>query len=575
MAFPEIRRREPAASLELPGVSEILARLYAARGVRSADDLDYGLARLPRFDRLRGMTTAAGLVADSIEAGGRISIVGDYDADGASSCAVAVRALRGFGAGEVQTTVPNRFEDGYGLTPKIVESLASLKPDLLITVDNGIASLAGVAAAREAGMRVLVTDHHLPGPELPAADALVNPNQPGDDSGLDHLAGVGVVFLLMVAVRATLRERGWFDRRDAAEPNLADLLDLVALGTVADVVPLDHANRLLVFQGVERLRAGRCQPGLRALAEVAKRRLVDLRAIDLGFVMGPRLNAAGRLEDMSVGVRCLLTDDPEEARRIAAELDSLNRKRRTIEARMEKEALEALETVSLGDEGALPAGLCLWEEGWHQGVVGIVASRLKDRVHRPVIAFAAGEDGTLKGSARSVTGVHVRDVLETIANRHPDLIPQFGGHAMAAGLTLERPDFDRFREAFEAEVDRLLPPEERRGIIESDGDLPPERLSLELAEELHRAGPWGTAFPEPLFDGRFEVVDRRIVGERHLKLKVRPVGGKALLDAIAFRQTDSDWPSGPVSVEMVYRLEVNEFRGWRSPQLVVESLRVV
>jgi len=573
--FPEIRRREPGGDLALPGVSETLTRIYATRGVESVSDLDYGLAGLPRFDRLFGMTAAVDLLVELIESGGRIVIVGDYDADGATSCAVAVRALRGLGAGEIHTRVPNRFEDGYGLTPKIVDSVAALSPDLLMTVDNGIASLGGVAAARDAGIRVLVTDHHLPGPELPAADAVVNPNQPGDDSGLGHLAGVGVVFLLMVALRARLRKGGWFEKRALEEPNLANLLDLVALGTVADVVPLDHGNRLLVHQGIERLRAGRCQPGLRALAEVAQRRLADLRAIDLGFVMGPRLNAAGRLEDMSVGLRCLLTDDLDEARSVAAELDGLNRKRRTIETRMETEALEALEKLSLGDVDSLPAGLCLWQEGWHQGVVGIVASRLKDRVHRPVIAFASGEEGELKGSARSVPGVHVRDVLENIANAHPQLIAQFGGHAMAAGLTLAEADFDRFRQAFDSAVDLLLPPEERRGVVESDGELREEQLSLELAEELHRAGPWGTAFPAPLFDGRFEVVERRIVGERHLKMKVRVEGGGQKLDAIAFRQTDEGWPDGQVSAEMVYRLEVNEFRGWRNPQLVVESLRVV
>ncbi len=573
--FPEIRRRDPEEGLELPGVSETLARIYASRGVESARDLEYGLERLPDFNRIKGMDEAVTLLSRVLAEEGRIVIVGDYDADGATSCAVAVRALRGFGAGEVHTRVPNRFKEGYGLTPAIVESLEDLAPALLMTVDNGIASLEGVAAARAAGMKVLVTDHHLPGAELPQADALINPNQVGDESGLGHLAGVGVVFLLMVALRASLRSQGWFTERGLEEPNLAALLDLVALGTVADVVPLDHGNRLLVRHGVERLRAGRCQPGLAALAKVAGRPLERLRSTDLGFVLGPRLNAAGRLDDMSIGVHCLLVDTEPEALEVANELDRLNRERRSIEARMEGEALEVLETIALGDDENLPAGLCLFEEGWHQGVVGILASRLKERVHRPVIAFAPADGGELRGSARSVPGVHIRDVIEEIVNREPDLVKRFGGHAMAAGLTISAADFERFRTAFAGAVEPLLPPEERRGIVESDGELAAEAFDLALAEELERAGPWGTGFPEPVFDGRFEVTARRVVGERHLKMSVRPLVDGRVLDAIAFRQTDVDWPPGKVTVEMVYRLEVNRYRGRRSPQLVVMHLRLV
>ncbi len=573
--FPEIRRREVEGELELPGVSERLTRIYASRGVESERDLEYGLERLPDFNRIKGMAGAVELLASVLAEGGSIVVVGDYDADGATSCAVASRALRGLGAAEVHTRVPNRFAEGYGLTPAIVDSLRDLEPALLMTVDNGISSLEGVAAARACGMKVLVTDHHLPGAELPSADALINPNQLGDESGLGHLAGVGVVFLLMVALRASLRSQGWFEKRGLAEPNLGALLDLVALGTVADVVPLDHGNRLLVHHGIERLRAGRCQPGLAALAEVAGRPLDRLRAVDLGFVMGPRLNAAGRLDDMSIGVRCLLADTAAEALESATELDRLNRERRSIEARMEEEALELLEEIALGDFDSLPAGLCLLEEGWHQGVVGILASRLKERVHRPVIAFAPADDGQLRGSARSVPGVHVRDVIEEIANREPGLVGRFGGHAMAAGLSLAAGDFERFRTAFAAAVEPLLPPEERRGIVESDGDLEAEAFGLAFAEELSRSGPWGTGFPEPVFDGRFEVTQRRIVGERHLKMSVRPLVGGRILDAIAFRHSDSDWPAGNVTVEMVYRLEVNVFRGRRSPQLVVMHLRLV
>ena len=409
---------------------------------------------------------------------------------------------------------------------------------------------------------------------MPEADALVNPNRPDDGSGLGYLAGVGVVFLLMVALRAELRRSAWFESRSIEEPNLGNLLDLVALGTVADVVPLEHGNRLLVHQGLERLRSGGGQPGLRALAEVARRRVARLSEVDLGFVLGPRLNAAGRLEDMSLGVECLLADTLSEALEPARELDRLNGKRRTIEARMEEEALEALDALRLDDE-ELPAGLCLVDDGWHQGVVGILASRLKERWHRPVIAFAPGDNGDLRGSARSVEGVHIRDVIETVANRHPGLVPRFGGHAMAAGLSLARESFERFREAFTEEVDRVYPADERRGVVHTDGALEEADLGLELAREIDAGGPWGTAFPQPLFDGAFEVLERRIVGERHLKMRLRPEGGTRTLDAIAFRQTDEDWPPGAVGVEAIYRLEANEFRGAETAQLVVTHMRVV
>ena len=574
--FPEIRRREVGDVVALPGVSPVLRRVYAARGIASADELAYDLRHLPPFGDLAGIDRAVELLADTIAAGETIVVVGDYDADGATSCAVAVRALRGMGAPSVHVKVPNRFTDGYGLTPAIVEAVAGLDPALLLTVDNGVASVAGVAAARERGLRVIVTDHHLPGPELPAADALVNPNQPDDGSGLGYLAGVGVTFLLMVALRAGLRERGWFGERGLEEPNLGDLLDLVALGTIADVVPLEHGNRLLVEQGIRRFRAGRCQPGLRALAEVAGKRLPRLSEIDLGYVLGPRLNAAGRLTDMELGIRCLLAESLGEAIEPARELDRLNRERRAIEARMESEAVEAIEGLDLeATDGELPAGLCLFDERWHQGVVGIVASRLKERWHRPVIAFAPGEDGELRGSARSVRSVHVRDVIETVANLHPGLVARFGGHAMAAGVTLEREHLDRFGQAFGSEVDRVFPADERRGIVYTDGELAPDDLDLPLAREIDAGGPWGTGFPRPAFDGRFEILDRRVVGRRHLKMRVRAAGGARVAEAIAFRRSAEDWPEGPVEAEMVYRLEVNEYRGIERPQLVVSHLRLV
>lgn len=573
--FPEIRRRPPGAEVELPGVSAVLRRVYAARGVESEKDLSYGLERLPQFSRLTGIERAVELLVEALAEGTRIVVVGDYDADGATSCAVVVRALKGLGAREVLTKVPNRFSDGYGLTPSIVEAVAELEAGVLMTVDNGVASIEGVEEARRRGMRVIVTDHHLPGRQLPPADALVNPNQTGDNSGLGYLAGVGVIFLLMVALRAGLRERGWFTERSIEEPNLADLLDLVALGTVADVVPLEHGNRLLIYQGLRRLRGGRCQPGLRALAEVAGRRLERLSEIDLGYVLGPRLNAAGRLQDMALGVKCLLAESVEEALEPAKELDRLNRERRSIEASMESEARAALDELSLDGDGDLPAGLCLFDEGWHQGVVGILASRLKERWHRPVVAFAPSVGGELRGSARSVRGVHIRDVIETVANLHPGLVGRFGGHAMAAGLNLDRSHLERFQELFAAEVDRVFPVDERKGIVYTDGGLAEGELGLELAREIEAGGPWGTAFPQPLFDGRFEIVERRIVGERHLKMRLRPQGGEGIVDAIAFRQTDQEWPQGPAMAEIAYRLEVNEYRGIETSQLVVTNLRLV
>lgn len=570
--FPRIHRRDAADDLTIPGVSPVLARIYSARGVGSASDLDYSLERLPPYAGLEDLAAAVERLALVLTGGGRIVIVGDYDADGATSTALAVRALSALGATDVHTRIPNRFTDGYGLTPGIVASIERLEPDLLLTVDNGIGSIEGVARAREAGISVVVTDHHLPGPELPAADAVVDPNRPDDRSGLGNLAGVGVVFLLMVALRAHLRNEGWFD---GDEPNLADLLDLVALGTVADVVPLDHGNRLLVNQGLRRFRAGRCQPGLAALVQVAGRRLDRLTETDLGYVLGPRLNAAGRLEDMALGIACLLAQEPVEARDLAERLDSLNRERRSIEKRMEEEALTALEHLDLEAADDLPAALCLFDEGWHQGVVGILASRLKERLHRPVVVFAPGETGELRGSARSVDGVHMRDAIENVANGRPGLVTRFGGHAMAAGLTLEPDRFDEFRAALESEIDRVFPLEERQGVVRTDGALEDEQLGLELAREIRNGGPWGRSFPEPQFDGLFEVTGRRVVGGRHLKLQLRRPGGGRVHDAIAFRHSDADWPGGKVTVEAVYRLEVNEYRGVERPQLVVRNLRLV
>jgi single-stranded-DNA-specific exonuclease len=473
----------------------------------------------------------------------------------------------------VDYLVPNRFAYGYGLTPEIVEVAAQRKPDVLITVDNGISSLDGVRAANAHGMRVLVTDHHLAGAELPDAAAIVNPNQPGDTFRSKSLAGVGVCFYVMLALRAKLRERGWFAARGMADPNLAQWLDLVALGTVADVVPLDHNNRILVAQGIARIRAGKCCPGIAALFTVAGRRIERAQAGDLGFVAAPRLNAAGRLEDMSLGIECLLADQPDRALELARRLDQLNRERRAIEEEMKQQAHDTLRQMRFDAE--LPIGLSLFDPAWHQGVIGILAARIKDQLHRPVIAFAPGNDEEIKGSARSVPGLHIRDVLDAIATRHPGLLKKFGGHAMAAGLTLRREDFESFSRAFDAEVRLHLDADDLRGVIHSDGELHPQDVSVEVAELIRDGGPWGQGFPEPVFDGEFELVQRRVVGERHLKMVLRAPGHATAIDAIAFNTADADWPQNARRVQAAYRLDVNEYQGRKSAQLIVEFVRPV
>ncbi len=605
----------------LADLHPVLQRVYAARNVISAHELERSLEHLPPASKLRGIDAAVEVLYTALRHDQRIVIVADYDADGATSCAVAVRALRMMGAKDVRFVVPDRFKFGYGLTPEIVEVASGHQPDLLITVDNGISSIEGVAAAKQRGMQVLITDHHLPGAVLPAADAIVNPNQPGDEFPSKALAGVGVIFYVMLALRAKLRELGWFGRsrhpasRDTGAsmhgesnglpvPNLAQLLDLVALGTVADVVPLDHVNRILVSQGLARIRSGACCVGIRALLEVAGRPQQRIAASDLGFTVGPRLNAAGRLDDMALGIACLLTDDLSQARNIAAQLDQLNRERRSIEGDMQAQALAALEKFSgsnmeSGTGAPMPHGLCLFDEAWHQGVIGILASRIKDRWHRPVIAFAAASETEMKGSARSINGVHIRDVLDTIAARYPGLLVKFGGHAMAAGLTLKREHFSVFSTAFDEEVRRLLGDEALRGIVLSDGELAPTDISMELAEALRNGGPWGQAFAEPVFDGQFQIVNQRVVGEKHLKMSLRPLqngaGCAPVFDAIAFNvqacsalqaasgilplATLAEPFAGALpcaaeatSVHIAYKLDVNEYKGQRSVQLIVEHI---
>ncbi|BAU76293.1 single-stranded-DNA-specific exonuclease RecJ [Metapseudomonas furukawaii] len=555
---------------DLGDLPPLLTRLYAARGVQSADELDKSLARLIPYQRLKGIDAAVDLLVDALAQRQRILYVGDFDADGATASCVGVLGLRMLGAFHVDYLVPNRFEYGYGLTPEIVAVALKRHPDLLVTVDNGISSVEGVAAAKAAGLKVLVTDHHLPGPELPAADAIVNPNQPGCDFPSKSLAGVGVIFYVLLALRARLRENGWFARAGIREPNLGELLDLVALGSVADVVPLDANNRILVHQGLARIRAGRARPGLKAILEVAGRQASRITSTDLGFILGPRLNAAGRLDDMSLGIECLLCEDEALARDMAAQLDALNQDRKAIEQGMQREALAQLKNLPIED---MPFGLCLFEPEWHQGVIGILASRLKERYHRPTIAFADAGDGLLKGSARSVPGFHIRDALDAVAARHPGLITKFGGHAMAAGLSLPVEHFGAFAAAFDAETRRQLCEEDLTGRLLSDGQLGIEEFHLELARALRLAGPWGQHFPEPLFHGVFQIVQQRLVGERHLKLVLKSECGALQLDGIAFNIDREQWPNPTVRwAELAYKLDVNEYRGQESVQLMVAHI---
>ena len=561
------RRPEPTSADTDGTLHPVLARVYRARNASCIDEADRTLDRLLPPTGLKGIDAAVALLVETLAADGRILIVADFDADGATSCALTVRALRALGATDVRYLVPNRFEYGYGLTPEIVALAKAHAPKLLITVDNGISSVDGVVAAKDAGMRVLITDHHLPGPALPPADAIVNPNQPGCGFASKNLAGCGVAFYLMLALRAALRANGWFSAT-RPEPNLARLLDLVALGTVADLVPLDYNNRILVAQGLARMRAGQCCAGVRALLAVAGRTLARLTASDLGFCIAPRLNAAGRLTDMTRGIECLLMDDDATAAAIATELDALNRDRRAIEAEMQAQALAAIADLKLDGNG-LPYGLCLYDPSWHQGVIGLVAARVKDKVHRPVIAFAPGSGSELKGSARSIAGLHIRDALDAVAARHPGLLRKFGGHAMAAGVTLERDHFDAFRAAFDAEVRAKVTDADLQNRVLSDGELADEHLSLALAEALRAAGPWGQGFPEPIFDGEFEVLERRVVGERHVKLALRANGRRAV-DAIAFNAAENGCAPAWARVRAAYRLDVNDYRGTRALQLVLE-----
>ncbi|MDR3054071.1 MAG: single-stranded-DNA-specific exonuclease RecJ [Zoogloeaceae bacterium] len=552
--------------LQAQGLPPLLARLYAARGVRDKKELDYDLKSLLPPQSLTHADAAAHMLADAIAASAKMLIVADYDCDGATACAVGLRALRQMSlnrGASVDYLVPDRFTLGYGLSPAIVDLAAEHSPDLIITVDNGIASLEGVARARELGIATLITDHHLPGDALPDAECIVNPNQPGCDFPSKNLAGVGVMFYVMLSLRAELRARGWFEGE--REPNLAHLLDLVALGTVADVVPLDHNNRILVSQGVERMRAGRLCPGINALLQAAGRERARLSSFDLGFIVGPRLNAAGRLSDMGIGIECLMADDAGVALNLAQKLDALNRERREIEAGMQEQALALLERL---DADAAPPGMALFDADWHQGVVGILAARIKDRFYRPVFAFARGEHGEIKGSGRSIPGLHLRDALDLMSKRAPGLLLRFGGHAAAAGVTLREEDFPRFRDLFADIATELLPPAALTQSLETDGALETGFYNLETARLLE-AQIWGQGFPAPLFSDEFTVEQERLLKDKHLKLRLNKNG--QIFEGIQFNATASPGAKSRIA----YRLAINEFRGVQSPQLIIEHCEAV
>ncbi|ELX2491489.1 single-stranded-DNA-specific exonuclease RecJ [Salmonella enterica] len=569
----QLRRREADETADLPvDLPPLLRRLYASRGVRSARELERSVKGMLPWQQLSGIDNAVEILYNAFREGIRIIVVGDFDADGATSTALSVLGMRALGCDNISYLVPNRFEDGYGLSPEVVDQAKARGAQLIITVDNGISSHAGVAHAKTLGIPVIVTDHHLPGDTLPDAEAIINPNLRDCEFPSKALAGVGVAFYLMLALRTFLRDKGWFDERGIAPPNLAELLDLVALGTVADVVPLDANNRILTWQGLSRIRAGKCRPGIKALLEIANRDPQRLAASDLGFALGPRLNAAGRLDDMSVGVALLLCDNLGEARVLASELDALNQTRKEIEQGMQAEALILCEKLERSSE-TLPGGLAMYHPEWHQGVVGILASRIKERFHRPVIAFAPAGDGTLKGSGRSIQGLHMRDALERLDTLYPDLMIKFGGHAMAAGLSLEEHKFEQFQQRFSELVTEWLDPALLQGEVISDGPLSAAEMSMEVAQLLRDAGPWGQMFPEPLFDGRFRLLQQRLVGERHLKVMVEPVGGGPLLDGIAFNIDTTCWPDNGVrEVELAYKLDINDFRGNRSLQIIIDDI---
>ncbi len=570
----QIKPRANSNAAPIAGLNRVMSHVLSNRGIKNAQSLDYSLKQLLPPQGLSHIGAAAEMLAEAVTAGASVVIVGDFDADGATSCALAVKCLKAFGMDDVSYLVPNRFEYGYGLSPEIVGMAAMRHPDIIVTVDNGISSVAGVHAAQALGMSVLVTDHHLPGEELPTADVIVNPNLQGDRFASKNLAGVGVIFYVMLAVRAQLRQMGWFEQSDIAEPNMSQFLDLVALGTVADVVPLDQNNRILVQQGMQRIRQGNACAGIQALLTVGKRNPLRLASSDLGFAVGPRLNAAGRMDDMSVGIECLLTESFEKAMGLATELDQLNRERREVEQSMQQDALAIVEKIQI-DDAELPTVYCLSDETWHQGVVGLVASRVKERVNRPVVALAPGDgEDEWKGSCRSVEGVHIRDVLARLDALYPGLMTKFGGHAMAAGLSLKSKNLEAFKQAIEQVMNDMTKGHDWSQVLWTDGSLDANELGMELADQLRQSTPWGQGFPEPLFDGQFEVVESRVVGDTHAKLRLKPIDGSQVIDAICFGYLDKheDLPSG--TIRAAYKLDVNEFRERLSLQLMVQHIEL-
>ncbi|ENJ5961452.1 single-stranded-DNA-specific exonuclease RecJ [Vibrio parahaemolyticus] len=574
----EIQRRpEPDLSLLPDSIPPILKRIYINRGITDIAQLETSARGLHSYQKLGGIEQAVELLFQAIQEQKRIIVVGDFDADGATSSALSVLALRMLGSNNVDYLVPNRFEDGYGLSPEVVDQALELGAEMIMTVDNGVSSIEGVRYAKENGITVLVTDHHLPGQVLPEVDAMVNPNLDSCAFPSKALAGVGVAFYLMMALCVHMRKHNWFAQQGMQEPKLMELVDLVALGTVADVVPLDENNRILVHQGLQRIRAGKARPGIQALIEVAKRDTRRLVASDFGFALGPRINAAGRLDDMSFGVELLMCNNIHAARRMASELDGLNQTRKEIEEGMKQEAMAFCERLQFGENSELPYGLSLFQRDWHQGVIGILASRIKEKFHRPVIAFADGGEGTIKGSCRSIPGLHMRDALDFIDTQNPGLIIKFGGHAMAAGLTIKEQDFERFSRLFDEVVKKELDEAALKGVILTDGELKPEEFSMHIAEQLRAGGPFGQAFPEPIFDGEFKVLHQKLVGEKHLKLMLEPLykghPTNVMIDGIAFNVDLRRWPDASVkTVRLAYKLDVNEFRGNQSLQLMIDHI---
>ena len=572
MINKKIINRVVPDGINLPdSIHPVLKRIYASRNIKSGEDLDYSLGSLIPYEELGGIDDAVILLQEMITQKKRILIVADFDADGATSCALAIRGLTAMGAEDVIYVVPNRFEHGYGLSPKIVDVALDHDPDLIVTVDNGISSISGVEHAKKNGIKVLITDHHLPGDKLPRADVIVNPQLKENKFPSKNLAGVGVIFYILLALRAKLKTENWFDEKNIKYPNLANLLDLVALGTISDLVPLDKNNRTMVAHGLKLMRQNKSKAGILAILNQSGRQLSTLTSGDLSFAIAPRLNAAGRLTDMSLGIECLLTDDKENATEMAKKLNQINIERRQIQDNMEEQAFTEFEKFLQDTSKKIPHGICIYNQNWHQGVVGILAAKIKEKFNRPVVVFAQECQGILKGSARSITELHIKDVFDEIARLYPELILTFGGHAMAAGLTIEESQFDRFSDAFNKVVDRYISSDSLEDQCLTDGELSGDDFSLPLALAIQNSGPWGQSFPEPIFVGQFKILDKRVVGKSHLKLKLQSRNNNTL-DAIAFNMTDDDWPAKLEQITSTYRLGINNYRGHSKIQLFIEHI---